>query len=199
MIVEAFLFGLTLALAIGPIALLILNTGLRFGMLTGLRSALGAAVGDLFYAAIALCAGAALAPVLDVHRTLFQPAASLLLLGIGLRMLISALQPPQDGQPGIVGKVGRPFLTTFGLTIVNPLTILAFAGFAARSGRHLDPASIIIYTLALFAGSLSVQVFLALGGAALGTLLRQPVCLRMLNIASASGVIVFGVTGLVLI
>ena len=47
MVFEAFVFGLFLAVAVGPIALLIVNYGIRFGLVAAIRSALGAATGDL--------------------------------------------------------------------------------------------------------------------------------------------------------
>ena len=196
MIVEAFIFGLTLALTIGPIALLIVDTGIRFGTRAALASRLDAAVGDLVCAAVALAAGTVLAPVLDAHRWALHAAASLLLLGFGLRMLTTttgssmssmALREPVHA--------GRPFLTTFGLTIVKPLTILAFIGFVGELGIELHPLSAVACTLALFMGSLSVQTILALGGAALGTRLQDDRWLRWFNAASAAGIVAFGIVG----
>jgi hypothetical protein len=51
---HAFVFGVTLALAVGPIALLIIRYAAANGLRAGLASAGGAALADLTYATIAL-------------------------------------------------------------------------------------------------------------------------------------------------
>jgi threonine/homoserine/homoserine lactone efflux protein len=54
---EAFLFGFTLAIAVGPIAILIFNQTINCGLKTGIFSALGAASADLTYAILTFSSG----------------------------------------------------------------------------------------------------------------------------------------------
>lgn len=61
---KTLVFGATLAIAIGPIGLLIIDHAARGGLRMGLSSALGAASGDLTYALVALAAGVRVLPVL---------------------------------------------------------------------------------------------------------------------------------------
>jgi threonine/homoserine/homoserine lactone efflux protein len=58
-------------------------------------------------------------------------------------------------------KCRRPLLSTYALTIINPLTILLFVSFAGRSEVH-DVPSIVLNGLGVFAGSLVIQLSLAL-------------------------------------
>jgi threonine/homoserine/homoserine lactone efflux protein len=197
MAIKPFLFGLTLAFSIGPIALLIISTGIRFGLLAGIRSGLGAAVADLVYAVVALMAGASLTPVLAGHRGLVRVVASVVLIGLGLRMLMGAvLAKAPDGATARVIDPGRPFLMTFGLTILNPLTILVFVGFAGPLGARLDAGGAVVCAVALFLGSLLVQLLLSVGGSALSRWLHEERWLRGLNMASATGILAFGLSGL---
>ena len=57
---KPFLFGVTMASAVGPIALLILSYGLRDGFKPAAAAGLGAALADLTYAGIAFALGSAL-------------------------------------------------------------------------------------------------------------------------------------------
>ncbi len=54
---KSFLFGVTMASAVGPIALLILSHGLRDGFKPAAAAGLGAALADLTYASIAFALG----------------------------------------------------------------------------------------------------------------------------------------------
>lgn len=204
LLATAFLFGLTVAAAVGPIALLILNTGLAAGPLAGLRSGFGAALADLLHAAVALALGGAVAPVLLANDGALKLAAAAILTLFGIRMLWTALRPATPGTgPGMgpAAKPGalhrRPTLTTFLLTVTNPLTVLLFLGFTAHLPAEADAATAALAALAVFAGSLAGQSVFALGGAGLGRLLRDGPWITRLNVLSAAGVTLFGVAGLV--
>ena len=130
---SALLFGVTIAIAIGPIALLIMNVSANTGLQAGLRSAAGAAAADLTYALLAFAIGYRLAPLVKNQQSTLGILASLVLVGFGIWMVIVALRrlkTPQAGSPDILS---RPFLQTYALTAVNPLTLVLFAGFAVQS------------------------------------------------------------------
>lgn len=195
LLVQAFLFGLSLAAAVGPIALLIATTSLRDGLGAGLRCGAGAALADFCYAGLALMAGAVLAPVISGHRAALSAVASAVLVGFGLWMLRGAWRA--GAVQGQVTPMRRPFWGTFGLTIVNPLTLIAFAGFTGQTARALDGAQVLAAALALAAGSLTVGSLFAAGGAVLARMLKDQRVVRGLNAASALAIIGFGVAGLI--
>lgn len=191
--IAGFLFGLTVAAAIGPIALLILNTGLRFGLSAGVRSAFGAAVADLLYAVGAAFAGAAAVQAIAGQESTLRLVASLVLIALGVYLLWGAIRPSASTERTPQGE--RPFLTTLALTIVNPLTLIVFASFVMQSEARAA-ADAIGVVIGIFLGSLVVQLALAFGGAGLGKVFSNPRALQLLNVASGAGIALFGVVGL---
>jgi threonine/homoserine/homoserine lactone efflux protein len=194
LILEAFLFGLTIAAAVGPIAILVMNFGLRLGPWAGLRSGAGAALADFLYAVAALAVGAAVAAAVGPYRRAFEVVAALALIGFAAWMAWGVLR---KGEPSEARATTiRPFLTTFALTMVNPLTVILFLGFTGRmpAGTSLPTQAAVAVMLAL--GSLIVQSAFALGGAGLGRVLTDPRWIARLNLASAAGIAAFGLYGL---
>jgi len=189
--VKSFLFGVAIAATVGPIALLILGYGAREGFRVAARAGLGAATADLFYALVAFTAGHLVLPLLFAQATLVGRLASAVLLLFGGMLLWRTLHPDETRAAG--GSAARPFTSTFLLTVVNPLTIVAFAGFAAQLPLSGSPLNAAWFSLSLFAGSLAVQTVFAAGGSAL----RRPAWRRAVSTLSAAGIIVFGIAGLI--
>ncbi len=96
---KAFVFGVVVAAAIGPIALLIFGTGARQGFASGAFAGLGAALADLFYALAAFSAGAVILPILAGHAFSIRVACALLLIGLGAAMLVGQMRSRQATAP----------------------------------------------------------------------------------------------------
>jgi threonine/homoserine/homoserine lactone efflux protein len=197
-LLESFVFGVTVALAVGPIALLIMAVSATSGLGAGLRSAAGAATADLGYAAVAFGAGYRLAPLLEERRSALEIIASLVLIGFGLWMLVSALRTTRGAFAAAptAPLLSRPFVQTLALTAINPLTLLLFAGFGARLPALDSPATAVACALLLALGSLLIQAVLALGGAGLRRLLSTGRRLALVNALSGAGIAAFGAVGL---
>lgn len=195
-ILKSLLFGLTIALAVGPIALLIVNYGVTRGFASAARSAFGAGIADLTYAVVAFVAGDLLIARLEAHRALFETGAACLLVIFGGYMFLVVLRAGPAVSAATMGESRNELVTTYALTIVNPLTIVAFAGFAGQLPLAGSTSRALILAIAVFAGSIMVQLVLAVTGAQLGRWLRRPTVLRMLNAASGLGILVFGLVGL---
>ena len=200
-VLKAFVFGVTLAVAVGPIAILIINRGLTLGLKSGLSSGLGAALADFTYGLIAFTIGSVIVGYLNLNARLFELLTSFILLVFGLWMLRGSLKAAKDPQPEqLSGRKKNGFgylLSTYLLTVVNPLTIVAFVGF---SGQLVSPVSgaghIVILALAIFAGSVLIQFTLALFGATLGRFLKNQHVVRLLNMGSSICIILFGLAGM---
>lgn len=191
---KALAFGMALAGAIGPIALLIFGTAARRGLAAGYFAGLGAALADLVYALLAFSIGALLLPALAAHATAIRIACALLLTGIGASMLLRGIRDPGDAPAP--RPAAQALLPTFLLTMVNPLTLVVFAGFVPQLPVAGSFRAALWLALALFAGSLVVQLALATAGAALGKALPGRGWQRAINLAAAAGILAFGVTGL---
>jgi len=195
---RAIAFGLAIAAPVGPIALLLIRTGLTCPLTAALGAALGVALADLTYALLALSAGSALALLLQSHQRLFRVASSALLLMLGTWLAAGALRRPISKAAALDGAWSRTpgLLQFYLLTLANPLTVLLFVGFSGQMPTGGGPLIVLRNALALFAGSLVVQVSYAAFGAALQRLVKHAGLVRSLNVAGALAVAAFGAYGL---
>jgi threonine/homoserine/homoserine lactone efflux protein len=190
--VRSLLFGAVLAGAIGPIALLIFGTAARRGFAAGFFAAAGAALADLAYALTAFSIGALVLPLLAAHQAAVRIASASLLVALGLLMLLrrpAAAELP--AQPA-----ARMLLPVFLLTLVNPMTLVVFAGFAPQLPLAGSLPVAAWLALALGIGSLAVATAVAGAGALLGAALPGAGWRRAISAASAVGILAFGIAGL---
>ncbi|WP_423762101.1 LysE family translocator [Burkholderia sp. NLJ2] len=191
-----FLFGLMIALSVGPVALMIANYGMRAGTATGVRAAVGVAAADGCYAVVAFTIGAMLASTLASHLSLFRVVGAFVLLAMGTRMLWQALRDRRRTLDGDAPPLGnRPFTSMFFVTLANPLTILLFYGYAtAAAGAHRHW---LFGAACVFAGSLAGQLVFAFGGSTIGRIVKSPGWLAASHVVAALVVLGYGVAGLV--
>lgn len=195
---KAFLFGITIAIAIGPIALLVVSTAIGHGFFAGSRIALGAALADFTLAGVAFSAGEVVTAALTGIGQALPIFSALVLMGFGGWMVRSALRRAGEGTPERPVAGPRPVgtLATLLLTLANPLTIIGFVAFALSGLPRMGPGGIAAHALAVFLGSLIIQLALAGTGAGL-SLVLSPSLVRALNLASGLGIVGFGVYGLI--
>ena len=167
---QAFLLGVAAAYAIaipvGPIAVLILRTGVRRGLRAAAAAGAGAATADLIFATIAMLFGAAasvfVAPILPVARIVAAAALAV----IAVRGLLAAPQSIERESGG--ASTGNTYFLFLGLTMLNPPTVIYFVSLAiALPEVSADLASRAAFVVGAFLASLSWQEVLALGGAML--------------------------------
>lgn len=194
---KALLFGITIACAVGPIALLIVNNGLRHGAGAGVRSAFGASLADAVYGLAALVVGQQVAVFLSAHQAAFALASSLVLAAFGLWMVRGAVATSDADCCREAKARGTGVRGTFLLTIVNPLTIVSFLGFTGQlrlSGQWFEPP---VLALAIALGSFLVGAGFAVFAGLMSRWLHQPRIVRGLNVASGLAIAVFGLYGAV--
>ena len=174
MVPDAFLAGALagygVAIPVGPIAVLIIETGVRRGFRVAFAAGAGAATADGLYALVAALAGLALAPLLEPITTPLRVAAVGVLAAIGLRGLLSvARRDAQEVDPAAAPPSAlRTYGQLVGLTILNPLTVTYFAALMLGLGATgSGPAEKAAFVAAAFAASLSWQTLLAAAGALL--------------------------------
>lgn len=196
---RAFAFGIVLAAAVGPIALVIATNSLRFGLASGIQSALGAALGDLTFAVLATLLSASITTVLLEHTRQVELAGSIALILYGIYMIVQASGAGEGAEaiePRLVSSPSRHLQTTYALTLVNPLTVIVFGGFIAQLPAGLPVARLSSVITSLFMGSLVIQLGIAVGAAFIGTRLRDHNWIRRFNLASGHGIVAFGLLGL---
>jgi threonine/homoserine/homoserine lactone efflux protein len=174
-LLRGFVLGFLIAASPGPIFFLCLRRTLARGWLTGLASGIGVATADGFYAALAAFGIGAVTSVLIGERRWLALIGGAVLVLLGLRTLFerpsAAAQGDGEKTAAAANASGLAwaYLSTLGLTITNPTTIISFAALVATlgigvSGGLLPPA---VLVLGVFAGSATWWFVLAVFGAAL--------------------------------
>ncbi|HEX2620980.1 MAG TPA: LysE family translocator [Phototrophicaceae bacterium] len=190
LLVKGLILGFSIAAPVGPIGVLCIRRTLANGRLAGFASGMGAATADATYGFIAAFGLTFLSDLLISQQTLLRIVGGLFLLYLGIKTLLSI--PAEDAAKVETTRSGLPgmYLSTFGLTLTNPMTILSFlaifagAGIASTAG---DYGSAALLVLGVFMGSAAWWLLLS-GGV---SLLRQRFNTRvMLWVNRLSGVII---------
>ncbi len=198
-ILKAFLFGVAVAIAIGPIAILVITNGITHGLRVALLTAWGAATADLTFAIVAFSIGSQLSRALDEHRTVFALLSSVVLILFGMWMIRGVSFHHEVKAPERLGEQERIFgyWLTYGLTLANPLTIVAFMGFAGQVSYAGSWYRVLYFSIFVFLGSFLVQALLALFSSSLRVILKNPRIVAYLNIAGGIAIMVFGLIGII--
>jgi threonine/homoserine/homoserine lactone efflux protein len=191
---KAFLFGVIVAGAIGPIALLIFGIGAKRGFAAGAFAGLGASLADFLYALAALTAGALVLPYLAAHERAIQVGCGALLVAFGIWMLFSLRKEVEAA--AAPAAAASAFLPTFLLTALNPMTLVLFAGFVPQLPVAGSLTRAVILAFALAAGSASVGIAIAGSGAAVGRALPGDRARRAVTAVAALGILAFGTYGI---
>ena len=128
-ILKGFLIGISIAAPVGPIGVLCIRRTLAEGRLVGLVTGLGAATADAVYGAIAAFGLAILIGFLIEQQIWLRLIGGLFLCYLGVKTFISI--PAEKAAEVSGGGLMRAYLSTFFLTLTNPLTILSFAAIFA--------------------------------------------------------------------
>jgi len=158
--------GLPMLVVVGPIALLLVDVGVRRGLRAGSPAALGVALGDVVLAVVVAVAGTALgsrlAPVADQLRI----GAAVIVAAIAVHAVLSVRRAGASGPGGSERPVPEkepssgPVLVPAGgagvsssdhgtgrllggfaaLTLANPLTLLVYTGVVVGGGAGVGTA-----------------------------------------------------------
>lgn len=183
-------FGFLLAAAVGPMWVLCFHRTLASGALAGIASGMGIAVADGVYGAVAAFGLTAISGVLLGYRFWIGLAGAAFLLYLGIKTLTAP--PAMPGGGGASATLLGSFLSTLGLTLTNPPTILAFAAIFAGLGlaSTADYRAAGLIVAGVFLGSTAWWLILAV---AAGRLRHRmgPRLVRSLNIAAGFSILGF--------
>lgn len=158
--------GLGVAIPVGAVAVLIIETGLRRGFRAGAAAGAGAATVDGAYATIAALFGGALASAIAPWESGVRVMSSGVLALIGLRLLFDGRRRAVGG-PALTAderpsSLVRLYLMFVGLTGVNPLTLVYFAALIV--GLPARPEGLgeqLAFVVGAFGASFAWQMLLA--------------------------------------
>ena len=199
--------GFAVALALGPVGLLVIRRTIDRGLAHGFVSGLGVATADGLYAAVAAFGLTALTGLLVGLDRFLGIAGGVVLLALaflGLRSIARSRTiavwevaspearapglPPSDRSASFLGA----WATMVGLTLTNPATILSFTALFASIGAGTGgPGGATLVTLGVASGS--TAWWLLLTGLVAGLRARMtPVVVRRLNLVASLVIGAFG-------
>jgi len=177
--IQGLIVGLLVSVPLGPIGVLVVQRTVNKSRKAGFFSGLGAATSDLFYAIIAGFSLTFIINFVRQHQLLFQIVGTAVLLALGFYIFFK--NPIHD-----LRKTRRrgtthfqDYISSFLLTVSNPLVIFVFIAVFAGSGLVLnvkEPYHALAIILGIFTGGCSWWFILS----GLVSLLRHKINLRFM-------------------
>lgn len=192
LLARGLVLGFTIAAAVGPIAVLCIRRTLAEGWLVGFVSGLGVATADATYGAVAAFGLTAVTDLLVDWRRALALLGGGFLLWLAWRTLRAVPDESRAITNGTRRGLADAFLSTLGLTLTNPMTILSFAAlFVGLGVTGDDAAGAASLTAGVFLGSAGWWVVLVSAVAALRSRIT-PTWLRRINVVSGLAIGAFG-------
>ncbi|SDD91838.1 LysE family transporter [Paraburkholderia lycopersici] len=203
--VKAAAMGFCIAAPVGAIGMLCIQRSLSRGFCSGFATGIGAACADAVYGLLGALGVAGVVTALPMLTVVLKAAGGAFLVWMAWTIAREAPAAPAAARETARAPVTRDFLTTFALTLSNPLTILSFiAAFAALGpmsvpqGEYAPTGWLVVAPMAtgVFAGSAVWWLFLSGVTAALRTKLPAAFT-RGISLLSAVAIAAFGVVQMV--
>jgi threonine/homoserine/homoserine lactone efflux protein len=159
--IQGIIIGLTLAVPVGPIALICIQRTLTDGRFHGIFSGIGVATADSFYAAVTVLGLTIISGVIIAHQFLFRFLAGIVLIFVGVRIFMSL--PSCVSTKSVHETYFKDYLSMVAIAIANPLTLVFFLivlpgfGIVINSTAFL---SAVEFVAGVFLGSTFWWIFL---------------------------------------
>ncbi|MFA6226733.1 MAG: LysE family transporter [Methanoregula sp.] len=138
--IQGMIIGLTLALPVGPIALLCIQRAVTNGRLHGIVSGIGVATADSLYAGVTLFGLTVISGLILAHQFSLRLAAGVILIAVGIRIFLTIPAPlsVRDEHE----SYSRDYLSMVAITIANPLTLIFFVAILPGFGAVFHENSV---------------------------------------------------------
>lgn len=153
---KAFTAGFLIAAPVGAVGVLCIQRTLLSGLRSGLITGLGAAFADTIYGAVAAFGMVLITSFIDEHRIAFRLLGAIVIFILGFKQVFK--KAAVTVKPVSVTTLGKDFITTFFITLTNPITIFAFMAIFAASdagGKSGNALAIAVTIIGVFLGALS--------------------------------------------
>ncbi|OGN61799.1 MAG: lysine transporter LysE [Chlamydiae bacterium RIFCSPHIGHO2_12_FULL_27_8] len=190
-LIKGIVLGFSIAAPVGPIGILCIRKTLQFGRLSGFFSGLGAALADMIYGSIAAFGLTIISNALLASQFWLKLIGGIFLGYLGIKTFFSKSMKQEDKklthQPLL-----KDFITTFFLTLTNPMTIIAFLGIFAGLGLSNTDGNLLqtsLLVIGVFLGSFLWWLVLS----EFVTFFRKKIEEKMMRwINRIAGLIIFG-------
>lgn len=139
---EGISVGFIASIPLGPIGVLCIQRTLNNGRRSGFASGAGAASSDFVYAVVAGFSISMITDFIDEHRNILLGIGAMVLILLGLKMMLTKPENEEKQMNKAPrGKSGlwQDYVSTFFLTITNPLALFVFIGAFSLMGIHGTP------------------------------------------------------------
>jgi threonine/homoserine/homoserine lactone efflux protein len=130
-IVDGIIIGISASIPLGPIGVLVIQRTLNKGRLSGFCSGLGAALSDTIYAIIAGFSLSFIVGFIETQLLWIQIIGAAILISLGLKIFYTNPAVQLRKQKKRSSSLIQDMLSTFGLTVANPLAVFLFMAFFA--------------------------------------------------------------------
>lgn len=183
------IIGFSIAAPVGPIGLLCIQKTLKYGKLNGFITGTGAASADAAYGLIAALGLSAITNFMIGQQNWLSLFGGLFLCYLGGKIIgqKSATNSLESSESSLL----KSYITTFLLTITNPMTILSFiAVFASinNTSQHNSILNNILMVSGVFSGSLMWWFILS----NFANLFKDKIDLKWINKISGIVIMLFG-------
>lgn len=194
-LLKGLIIGFSIAAPVGPIGLLCINRSLHEGYRSGFVTGVGAATADAVFGSIAAFGLTAISSFLIDHQMWIRLVGGIFMLYLGFVVFRS--RPPEI-VPKEKEKINlkRAYVTTFFLTLTNPMAILSFIGVFAGLGLgsfHASHVDSLLLVTGVVLGSLFWWLLLSTVVAFFFKDRLNYKALRLVNYGSALIILAFGI------
>ncbi|MFM5905654.1 MAG: LysE family translocator [Micrococcales bacterium] len=158
--------GLALAIPVGPMALLLIQTTIQRGLSAGIAGGLGMATVDFLYAIAAFTMGGLVTTFLGSSGGFLSWVGGLILAGFGARTAVSSWRTRNSNVDSVVTQkitASRNFFRFVAATLVNPPTALYFVALAATFAQKFSRTELCVLEFSSLALTFGLGVFLGSG------------------------------------
>ena len=152
---QGVIIGLSIAAPVGPIGILCIRRTMANGRIMGFLTGFGAATADAVYGAIAAFGLTSISLLLINYQDLLRLIGGIFLIFLGLRTFFA--KPSNRSIQTRETNYFNAYISTFFLTLTNPLTILSFMGIFAGLGiaanNESETSDAILLVTGVFIGS----------------------------------------------
>jgi threonine/homoserine/homoserine lactone efflux protein len=175
--IDGIIAGYGIAIPVGAVAILIVNSSMRAGFRIGFMAGAGAASADFIYAVLASVAGTTAIGLLQPIAPALRVISGLVLVGLAVVAIWNGARSERSSvREARATGPWHTYLQFLGITLINPLTVVYFTALilGQDSSSSMRIADLALFALGAGIASLSWQTLLAmLGGIARNRLSRR--------------------------
>jgi len=151
-LIKGFIIGISIAAPVGPVGILCMNRTITFGKRGGFVSGLGAATADALYGFMAAFGLVIVTGLFVSNQLWLQLLGGIFLSYLGMKTFF-AKENQKEANTKKEQALFRAFISTFFLTVANPMTIFSFLAILSSFGLANESNLGLLFVFGVFLGS----------------------------------------------